>query len=350
MSKRDHAIIVGIRRYPRFGRTIFDGDDLQGPDNDAMAVYSWLADPKKGAVPKKQIHYVRSADFADPFADPAQAQPGVQDVLRAFGALEIIAQKNLQDGKGLQVGRRLYVYVAGHGFSPGSKQGAVFTADATRELTMNVDVTSWVEGLYDRKYFEEFVLWMDSCMSFQLNVVPGIAPYAKKLATGSLPKLVTIFAARKPQETLEKKMPDERVHGVFTWTLLQGLNGGAKVDEANQITTSRLKNYMIEGMRTLLSDEEKADDLVSQEPDFGTTDEIAFATIAPRRFKVVLKFSAPAAAKPVVVLGDGLKKIRSAKIAGPSLTLKLTAGMYAAVSDGQSTTFQVVGDRDVEVG
>lgn len=349
MGERDHAIVIGVRRYPRFGQTILDADDLRGPDNDAKAVYDWLADPAKGAVPTSQIHCVRSADYADPFANALDAQPTTQDLVRAFSELENIAQENGQADKGMQVGRRLYVYAAGHGYAPASKQGAVFTAEATRGIPSNVDVTSWIDGFYDRKYFEEYVLWLDCCMSFLLAVNPGLAQLQKKMATGKNPKLVTMFAARKPKEAVEKQMDDGLVHGVFTWTLLQGLNGGAIADPKIGVTTTALRNYMITAMATYLSPTEKADDRLSQEPDFGSTDEITFVQRATKRFTIVLDFSAASAKQPVVVLGAGLKPVKQAKVAGPSMTLKLEPGFYAAVVDGRTTTFQVVGDSHVVV-
>jgi hypothetical protein len=351
VNKKDWAVVFGIRRYPRFGRTSLEPDDLQGPDNDAKAVYDWLVDPGKGGLPPGHVFRVHSANYADPFKPLGRAKPTGQELLEAFQRLEARAEANNLAGRGRIVGRRLYVYAAGHGFAPALKQGSIFTADATREMPPNFFVSSWVDALVDRQYFDEYVLWMDSCMTFQLAVVANPAPYQQRTATGKRRKLFSAFAARKPEEAVEKQMPDGLVHGVFTWTLLQGLNGAAAVNPQGELTTAELKNYMFEAMRTLLTPEELADDRVSSEPDFGSVDQIVLATIPPRLFQVTLLFPAESVGKPLIVFGEGLSVIATGPIPAPTMVLPpLKAGMYAAVVDGTNTGFQVVGDTDVHIG
>ncbi|HEX2222447.1 MAG TPA: hypothetical protein VHK06_07960, partial [Candidatus Limnocylindria bacterium] len=277
------------------------------------------------------------------------ARPTGEDIERLFDKLERIAEKNNREGRGATVGRRLYVYVAGHGFAPRLKQAAIFTAPATRDKTLNFWATSWVEALYARRWFEEYVLWMDCCMSFELSAVASPAPYRETQATGTPPKLFTAFAARRPQEAVEKQMPDGQVHGVFTWTLLQGLNGAA-ADDDGTITTAGLKNYLSNAMRTWLSEEELADDRIAQEPDFGSEDLIVLAGgESPTEFNAELKFESALVGRPFVVLDGDLKQIAAGDAAGAT-TLQLRPGMYAVVVDGTTRQFEVLSDVRVSVG
>ena len=52
-------------------------------------------------------------------------------------------------------------------------------------------------------------------------------------------------------------MPDGQVHGVFTWTLLQGLRGGA-ADERGRVTGESLRNFLFTVMPEFLPDYARA--------------------------------------------------------------------------------------------
>jgi uncharacterized caspase-like protein len=351
MSRSDYAIVVGIRRYPRFGATELEAADLRGPDNDAAAIYSWLVDPAKGGVPVRHVRRIQSAVFPDPFPSSAEAQPTMGALAAAFNELDAIAAKNNQAGRGLTVGRRLYVYIAGHGFAPHLKQGAVFTAEATRADPANFFATDWLDALYARQYFKEYVLWMDSCMSFLLAVTAAPTSMRPIAAIGQPARLFTAFAARRPQEAVEKEMPDGQVHGVFTWTLLQALNGNVALEAGGRITTAGIKNYMISAMRTHLTSQELADERNSREPDFSSDDPMVFGTVpAGAGFRVVLSFPASAEGKPYSIMGERLRQVATGQATAAPARLILATGMYALILDGAPTTFQVVGDTRVDIG
>src|SRR5262245_20513430 len=102
MPPKDHAIVVGIRRCPALG-------DLNGPENDARDFEQWLLDPAGGDVPPANVRRILSSDFA-PNANPLDDKPTTAELESAFDALYDRGDQN-----GGKTGRRLYVYLAGHG-------------------------------------------------------------------------------------------------------------------------------------------------------------------------------------------------------------------------------------------
>ena len=78
--------------------------------------------------------------------------------------------------KGLQgrVGQRLYIFVAGHGFSDPKdlKTTGLYTANAQDLFAFNVGVTAYAEWFRRHAVFDEIVLIMDCCRTINpLHVV-----------------------------------------------------------------------------------------------------------------------------------------------------------------------------------
>ena len=64
---------------------------------------------------------------------------------------------------GQWAGRRLYVYVSGHGWANRRNEAALVTAEASLASPLNVLVTSWVEWMMQAAPFQELVFWGDTC-------------------------------------------------------------------------------------------------------------------------------------------------------------------------------------------
>src|SRR4051794_3859343 len=157
MAETDRAIIVGINLYPELG-------NLEGPENDVNAFYDWLVSSTGGDVPAQNIKCIRSSDYGPSFASVDVAEPTILRIQSAWRELYNIAQANQER---FYVGRRLYLYFAGHGFSPDDTQEdrtALLAANATR-----IETGSHVIGQYMAEWFrragifDEVVLVMDCC-------------------------------------------------------------------------------------------------------------------------------------------------------------------------------------------
>ena len=284
MNATDRAVVIGIRRYADAGDASGWISNLNGPDNDADAIAAWLRQPQGGGLPPENVRVVRSADLPDPFPNDrvGPQQQAVENELNALAELPTNAFA------GQYAGRRLYVYVSGHGYATRPDEAALVTAEAKRRRPLNVLVSSWVEWLYMAARFEEFVLWVDCCatrtpLSFlkPCDRDPEVSP---NVAGG---RRFVACAAGFNQRAVENEI-DGVWHGVFTYALLQGLRGAA----SGEVTSDSLRDYLINNMKSFMRAEQRTNSTVAKEPAFGHIDAIRFATPAQRpTFPVRLRFA-----------------------------------------------------------
>jgi hypothetical protein len=352
----DFGVIVGIQRYPGFGPTPTQSNDLRGPDRDSAAVIEWLTDPKGGDVPAANVRGFRSATYPDPFLE-GKVEPRKGDVIGAFRWLDGIASRHNADMQGMTVGRRLYLYATGHGFGRGRAKAALFMANATAQRRAHLEASAWADWLYRATYFEEYVIWMDCCMNAQARIPAEEVGFRDVVPLDS-PKLFAGFAARFPHLAVEARMDDGLIHGAFTWALLQGLRGAAADIPTGEVRTAGLRDYLTNVMGSFMTDEQRADPDVSNEPDFGFDDDILFAKVDPALAEIHLTF-APAATgaawhvltgSPATDVGDGTVGADGAGItSGGATSLWLPTGVYIARIDalGVTTGFEVSGSDQV---
>ena len=129
------AVVVGIRRDPDA-----DADatrwitNLNGPDNDALAVAEWLRSPGGGGLPQDNVRVVCSRDFPDPFPGPDKVGPqqrAVEDARDGGGVHEDAVR---QRGSQLQTHARGGVDGDGDGEGPsGFDDGEVRDGRAARK-------------------------------------------------------------------------------------------------------------------------------------------------------------------------------------------------------------------------
>src|SRR5215475_5387322 len=148
MANDDFAVVVGISRYPFIS-------DLKGPENDARNFHDWLLAPQGGGVPKQNAKLILSSDFS-PTEIPEDAEPTTERIDRTFGQLVRRGMNN----NGC-VGRRLYIYLAGHGFAPNVDEAALLMANAGLGFYGNhIPGRSYANWFLVAAYFTEVVLFM----------------------------------------------------------------------------------------------------------------------------------------------------------------------------------------------
>ena len=211
----DYAVVVGVAHYPGLSA---DGAaaDLEGPNNDAASVYEWLLTLRAAG-----LSLPTSADQASGHssADPPDPQPSQGEVEQA---LEWVEEQTRQ-----AAGGRLYLYFSGHGFAPVLEEGALFTAEATQVSPAYVYAHAWLRWFRKAQRFREFVLWMDCCMNYQQSISRRQWILRSEIRNG-VPGPAFVAVAAQTKRALEDRMSDGQVHGVFTWTLLQGLVAGRR--------------------------------------------------------------------------------------------------------------------------
>ena len=332
----DYALVVGVGRYPRLAA---DGvaSDLQGPDNDAQAVYDWLVAPDGGELDPANVRMIRSADFAPP--DPDDPQPAAHRIERD---LKWLAERTEE-----RPGRRLYLYFSGHGFAPRLEEAALFTADATLLSPEHVYTHAWLRWFRTSRRFHESVLWMDSCMNYQQSIPVNEVMMRVRPGTG-VPGPAFIALAAQTQSALEDVMGDGRVHGVFTWTLLNGLRGGAG-DERGRITGESLRTYLLNVMAEFLPNDARRVAAVDLQPFVRADPGLRFRRL-PARPTYPVRLRAPSAVTGQTIdLWTGRPPYRavSATIASGDLVRALYVAEIPQA--GLRQGFQVSGAGPVEV-
>ena len=327
MAADDFAIVVGIAKYPDFGESPGQARNLLAPDDDAADVVKWLKDPNGGNVPDTHVRVVRTSAVPPGMNG---AWPSREGVMQEFDRLEQLSQDRSAVGQGSRVGRRLYVYAGGHGFARKRKEGALFAANATRIRRHHVFTSGWLEWFANAGYFDEAVLWMDTCMWPDSTTLLETVGYRQVTAMQTA-RVFSAYAARFPLQAVERAIDGGPVRAVFTHTLLEALRGGAADPATREVTSARLRDYLTNHMRDHLPPEDLRDPLVSKEPDFGFDDDMVFCTLPVLNQTQVSLQGFPAASEgnPVSIVGGApLKEIANVKVQGGKANVSLAPGLY----------------------
>src|SRR5438876_2528192 len=215
MAVDDYAIVVGISSYP-------DISNLQGPENDARHFYEWLVAADGGKLPQNQAKLIRSSDYPAA-AGREDAKPIIEDINKAFEGLIEQGMKN--HGK---TGRRLYIFLAGHGLSPSLEESALLMANAS-QLFMGYHLPGhfYAQWFVASAFFDEVVLFMDCCRDTYLNV-PMYTPPWTPVQTVDAANVNKFYGlATKWSHKSREQDIDGETQGLFTWSLLKALRGGA---------------------------------------------------------------------------------------------------------------------------
>ena len=342
MATDDRAILVGISRYPTLGARN-SSLDLQAPDRDVEAVRNWLIDPNGGDVPERNVDSILWSAGGD------LSEPGQGMVERALVRLQDLAQANPE---GYSVGRRLYIYMSGHGFSASPERACLFTADARSDWGRNVHATGWLSWLRDAGLFREIVLWMDCCMD-GVGFTPGEPDLRKVTSTAAAGPSFVAFAAPRPLRAVERADEAGAWHGVFTSVLLEGLEGAA-VDANGRVTGRSLGDWLRHALAGRLSPDDVANVRIAKEPMIVRDDaDLVFGRgVTPRTYPVTLRFIANATGRNARLwYGSPPAVIRSFAAVAEGQKLILRTGLYAVdipeirLRHG----FAVTGPTDIDV-
>lgn len=286
MNEDHFALVIGLATYATLGDP--PPANLKGPEHDAAAITGWLTDPVGGALPPQNVKTLVSSQFP-------QNQPG-RDELEdsAFMWVEALATANRAAHRGRSVGRRLYFHVSGHGFSPQNNQGCLIAANAYDNLpNRNIGVSAWQQFWQDAGYFDEFVLTMDCCMNRMESVIAGTAPLQAIVTNKPRGPTFVAFAAQRALLAVERPIPEAggKVHGIFTWCLLQGLKGAA-ANVQGRVTGHSLADWLRVSVRPWMEAGDLNDINVSKSPEIVTEDEALMIArnVTPVQFDIALRF------------------------------------------------------------
>jgi hypothetical protein len=276
-----------------------------------------------------------------------------------------MASANARKGNGYYLGRRIYIYLSGHGFAPLDTEAAVYTANATRDR-----VGYHILGRYNADWFfhaacfDEVLLFMDCCRQRD-PLAPLNKPYSEVTSPDALTRVKCFygFATQWSKNARERDFGGV-TRGVFTTALLEGLRGAAAGPDG-KITTCTLYDYLTEHMKEFMSPEDRSNPNLSNDPYLDTHPKrgegfvIAEVTPKPKnaveqitqfvfgakprapKYPVVLHAPAELAGKPIRILNHQLKPLDLSMLAQPEVILELERGMYEVHIEG-STSSRVV--------
>lgn len=344
MAVNDHdwAVVISVSEYEGASAQPPWITKLKGPDKDAAAITEWLTSPEGGGLPAENVMQVPS-----PFPPSASGIPKQLEIVEAFNELAELPT----DAYNQRSGRRLYVYVSGHGLVGQSRHDvAVITAEATFEDGMNVLITSWLDWFWYAARFEEYVLWVDTCAT---RVPPSIElrPCDRDRETradAAQGDLLIIFAAGFNYTSVENELEGDW-HGVFTHALLKGLKGAA----GSPVTTQALKTYLFNSMKTFMTDAQRRNPQVAKEPWFEQAADLELAAPAAQQtFTATTRFPPECVGKRVTVSVNATSPlVADETLAAEEWKLELPVGAYAVYVPelGLQAAFQVTGGQDAVV-
>jgi hypothetical protein len=344
----DWALVVGLQSYK--GLT-----DLKGPENDASDFHDWVTSdaPSGGGVPKAQAKLILSSQFPGPFKKVSDARPTAEQITRFFEDLDDTALDNKQANKGRRVGRRLYLYFAGHGIAPLAgdddelEESALLMANATEgRFGRHVPGRRWLNWFHRAGYFRELVLLMDCCRDVYIRAPLHVPDLDKIINTRAMKstKRFLAFATKWSSRSRERPIPvlGGKDRGVFTATLMKGLRGAAS-DASGNITAASLKSYLIRNYKEWLAPADLAIPDLLPEPEVevpSNSDDLLFAQVPPAAiptipaFQVVIRITSDGLAGRTLEITDGRQVVASTVATPPRWTLPLLPGLYKIKTQG----------------
>lgn len=215
------AVVIGINQYQHW-------PELKYAVNDAKSVAETLHN--KLGFPKENIIELYDEDAS-------------RERITEMLGYELADQKKIKPED------RVFVFYAGHGMTRdlpgGGNLGYIIPVDAEMSKFQNnaisMSLLSDFSSLIPAKHLY-FV--MDSCYS-------GLALTRAGMTIGQSTNYLNQVTQRKARQILTAGGADQQVadngpggHSVFTWTLLQGLEGMADTDNNGYVTASELGTYV----------------------------------------------------------------------------------------------------------
>lgn len=298
----DYAIVVGINRYA-------DADflrPLEGPRNDVDKFVQWLTSPAGGHLDPDHVLPYRLV------SDDQARQPTTGDVVEAVKALLAKAP-----GGDVRIGRRLYIFLAGHGVGPDLEGAGLFTVEANDDAPVYIEGRRYANLFRGRAVFEEVVLLMDCCRDHDTELPPPQFPFRPKTDAGAAARVKRFYAfATGFGKAAREKAFGAEVSGIFSHVLLAGLNGGA-VDGDGRITGPGLARYMRREVGQALPPG------VDQPTDiFADPDLVIAEGYPPARAEVTVSSTRPHH-RLVVLYGDGFKPLEDPPLRQPDGSYRL---------------------------
>ena len=285
MRDKDYAVVVGINKYPSHD----EYDDLKGAKRDAEEFLAWVTSPKGGNI---NAH----SRISKHCSNKTGTEPRLDHIVESIDDL-----MDLQERHG-RVGRRLYIFVAGHGAGKNTTSPVLLAADHRPRRPSYFEGRKIADMFIELAAFREVVLFMDCCRDQVQGLGAGVHFEYEADTDAANVKQCYAFGTLVNRQSFERKF-GAKYHGVFSYVLLEGLKGGA-ANEDGTVTAGSLEDFV----------QKRFDDLKEDPPQF----------LAPDRSLVLVKGVIPTLAPVEIRLGDPAAgfEVRDGKIYDKVLDVK----------------------------
>ena len=329
----DYGIIVGINGYSKF-------KSLNGPENDAKRFRSWLTNPSGGCVALRNIDLILSNSN-----NPASFQPtydAVSDVFRKYSDPYFEKEDH-------RVGRRLYVFLSGHGITPLLAQFArtdiagLLMANSSPSYPQHVVGQLYAEWFRNAGAFDELVLFMDCCRDLKLNVSPS-GPVTPAVNSDRADQVRFLYAMAAEVGSKAWEVPQGtplEPRGVFSYALMEALTTQTICDDQGQLTSQVLGEHLTRRVTEIRKDQGAKVSTSQFNP-------IVFAT--DRNTTPLLRVTLnPALMGKTMVLSQGPKTVDQYAIGDVSWSKPVPKGIYRLSIEGgkQTDPFKIDGTKEV---
>lgn len=343
-NERDHAVVIGIRDYGSLK------PQLLGPEADARAFAAWLRSADGGDLPAGNVKEVFSSTFASSNAKLATAfgyQPDFTSMRRPF--FELMAATADNSMRIPRVGRRLYIYLSGHGITPrvdpmtGTNQSGLLSADCIENVNYDsVAGHAYAEWFRLSHAFDEILLFMDCCRTDRPEVPP--APILTPIVAGGRPDDVRVFYAWATQwDSRSWEQPlgaPPTTRAVFTFALIEALTSGP-TDEQGRLTTKGIVGHLAVRVPALRQGAEaQTAKFFPPDPDGRL---VVVSRVSSATSNVTITFGSALIGKAVDLQNGAFRSVLPAPYLASADPWKLTLdpGIYMLVVDGAETPLVV---------
>jgi tetratricopeptide (TPR) repeat protein len=220
---RSYALVVGISKYKNLPAKA----QLQYPDRDAADMYSTLISEKAGQFPAEGVHELinEHATLANLKQELETWLPGVTGP-----------------------NDRVFIYFAGHGFISGGKAYlAPYDVDPAKVASTAFPMDELGQVIGNRIHGKWKVLLTDACHSGAITPEDDTAQVNKSLLDLNS-SMFSLTASRDREQSFESSQWGGG-HGIFTYYVIQGLQGEADTSGDGVVTADELAEYVHTNVR-----------------------------------------------------------------------------------------------------
>jgi len=224
-----YALVIGITGYPHFAAD----QRLRFADRDARRFAQFLNTPAAGSFPSNNVRLL------------VNEQATRQAIYREMKWLADRVNGN----------DRLYVFFAGHGIVDSVSERAYFMpydADPANPGGLGMRADNFLQDLRDMLTAKRMIFFIDACHAAaamsrsgsarnSLGMTDKLNALWREEFAGKQELNMGFFSASSNQRSFEDT---EFRHGIFTWYLLEGLEGAADRDNNGKVEAGELRRYL----------------------------------------------------------------------------------------------------------